>query len=136
MPLALKDKFRQELDNMVSQGILSKLDDANINAPEWLNSFVVVKKPNGKLWICLDPTDLNPHTVRPVCNARTLEKIIALLKDAVHFAVFDSTKGFLHIPLDEVSKIWTVMLISVGIYIYNILAMGLSNATDMFESCI
>ena len=38
----------------VSQGILTKLDDANVNAPEWLNSFVVVKKPNGKLHICLD----------------------------------------------------------------------------------
>ena len=42
-PLALKDQFKQELDNMVSQGILSKLDDANVNVPEWLNSFVVVK---------------------------------------------------------------------------------------------
>ena len=47
---------------MVSQGILTKLDDTNINAPEWLNSLVVVKKPNGKLRICLDPTDLNPHS--------------------------------------------------------------------------
>ena len=56
VPLALKDQFKQDLDNMVSQGILSKLDDANVNTPEWLNSFVVVKKPNGKLRICLDPT--------------------------------------------------------------------------------
>ena len=86
--LALKDQFKQGLDNMVSQGILSKLDDANVNAPEWLNSFVVVKKLNGKLRICLDPTDLNPYIVRPVCNARTLDEITALLKDAVHFAVF------------------------------------------------
>ena len=28
------------------------------------------------------------------------------------------------------------MLTPVGIYIYNVLAMGLSNATDIFESCI
>ena len=48
---------------MVSQGILGKLDDANVNAPEWLNSFVVVKKPNGKLCICLNPTDLNPYVM-------------------------------------------------------------------------
>ena len=89
MPLALKDQFKQELDNMVSQGILSKLDDANANVPEWLNSFVVVKKLNGKLCICLDPTDINPCIVRPVCNARTLDEVIALLKDAVHFALFD-----------------------------------------------
>ena len=30
----------------------------------------------------------------------------------------------------------TAMLTPVGIYIYNVLAMGLSNATDIFESCI
>ena len=121
VPLALKDQFKQELDNMVSQGILSKLDDVNVNAPEWLNSFVVVKKPNGKLRICLDPTDLNPFIVRPVCNARTMDEI-ALLKDAVHFAVFDSTKGFFHVPLDEASKMLTAMLTPAGIYIYNALA--------------
>ena len=110
MLLALKDQFKQELDNMVSQGILSKLGDVNVNAPEWLNYFVVVKKPNGKLRICYE--------------------------DAVHFTVFDSTKGFFHVPLDEASKMLTAMLTPVGIYIYNVLAMGLSNATDIFESCI
>ena len=136
VPLALKDHFKQELDNMASQGILSKLDDTNVNVPEWLNSFVVVKKPNGKLHICLDPTDLNPDIVRPVCNARTLDEVITLLKDAVHFAVFDSTKGLFHVPLDEASKLLTAMLTPVGIYTYNVLAMGLSNATDIFESCI
>ena len=51
--LAVKDQAKQELDNMVSQVILSKLDDVNVNAPEWLNSFVVVKKTNGMLQICL-----------------------------------------------------------------------------------
>ena len=30
----------------------------------------------------------------------------------------------------------TTMLTPVGIYIYNVLVMGLSNATDIFESCI
>ena len=95
--MALKEQLKDELDNMVSQGILTKLDDANTNAPEWLNSFVIVKKPNGNLCICLDPADLNPYIVHPVCNTRTLE-IINLLKDAVHFAVFDSTKGFLPCP--------------------------------------
>ena len=42
---------------MVSQGILTKL--------------VLVKMANKNLWICLDPV---------VCNARTLDEIVALLK--------------------------------------------------------
>ena len=84
--------------------------------------------------MCLDLTDLNPYVVRPVCNAKTLDEVIALLKDAVHFAVFDSTKGFFHVPLDEASKLLTAMLTPVGIYTYNVLAKGLSNATDILYS--
>ena len=34
LPLALKEQFKNELDNMVCQGILTKLKDANTNAPE------------------------------------------------------------------------------------------------------
>ena len=116
VPLALREQFKNELDNMVSQGILTKLFDANTNTPEWLNSFVIVKKPNGNLRICLDPTDLNPYIVQPVCNARILDDIINLLKDAVHFALFDSTKGFFHVPMDEASKVLTAMLTQVGKY--------------------
>ena len=54
------------------------------------------------------------------------------LKDAAHFTAFDSTKGFFHVPLDEASKMLTAMLTPVGIYAHNVLAMGLSNDTDIF----
>ena len=46
------------------------------------------------------------------------------------------TKGFFHIPLDQESKLLTAMLTPFGIYVYNILAMGLSNGTDLSETCI
>ena len=39
-------------------------------------------------------------------------------------------------PLDQESKLLTAMLTPFGIYVYNVLAMGLSNATDLFETCI
>ena len=46
VPIAMKDKFKQELDAMESQGIISKFDGRDVSL-EWLNSFVIVKKPNG-----------------------------------------------------------------------------------------
>ena len=104
--------------------------------PEWLNSFVIVKKPNGNLRVCLDPTDLNKSMIRPVCNMRTLEGIIDLLKGSLYFAVFDSTKSFFHISIDDDSRQLTAMLMPIGIYLCNILAIGLSNATDIFETCM
>ena len=67
---------------------------------------------------------------------RTLEEIIDLLKGSLYFAVFDSTKSFFHVPIDDDSRQLTAMLMPIGIYLYSVLAMGLSNATDIFETCM
>ena len=78
VPLALKDRFTKEIQSMVDSGILTKLTPGML-MPEWLNSFVIVKKPNGNLRVCLDPTDPNKSIIRPVCNMRTLKKEIIYL---------------------------------------------------------
>ena len=70
VPLALCEKFKQEIDSMVKAGILTEVTP-EMSTPEWLNSFVIVKKPNGNLRVCLDPTDLNKHIIHPICNVRT-----------------------------------------------------------------
>ena len=132
VPIAMKDKFKQELDAMEAQGIISKFDGCNVS-PEWLNSFVIVKKSNGSLHLCLDPTDFNKEIIRPVCNSQTMDDVVHKLKDAKFFAVFDTSKGIFPVPLDQESKLLTAMLTPFGIYV---LAMGLSNATDLFETCI
>ena len=121
---------------MEKAGIISKYDSISGPAPEWLNSFVTVRKPNGSLHICLDPTDLNKHKVQPVCNSFMLDEIIDKLKGSLFFAVFDTMKGFFHIPMDAKSKLLTAMLTRYGIYIYNVLAMGIADAIDIFEICI
>ena len=121
---------------MEKAGIISKLDH-NTPTP-WLNSYIIVKKVNGSLRICLDPTDLNKYIyiIRPVCNSHTLHDVSDLLKDAKHFSVFDATKGFFHLPIDALSRLLMVMLTPEGVYVFNVLAMGLCNAGDLFESAL
>ena len=79
---------------------------------------------------------MNKEIVRPVCNSQTIDDVVDQLHDAKYFAVFDTSKGFFHVPLYQESKMLTAMLTPFGIYVYNMLAMGLSNATDLFETCI
>ena len=95
-----------------------------------------MKKPNGSLRICLDHTDLNKYIVRPVCNSRTLDDVSHQLKDAKYFSVFDATKGFFHLPLSAKSRLLTAMLTPEGVYVFNVLAMGLCNVGDLFESAL
>ena len=51
-------------------------------------------------------------------------------------SVVDANKGFFQIPLDEESKLLTAMSTPYGVYIFNVLAMGLSLALDVFEITI
>ena len=48
--VALKEKSKEELKSMEKASIISKLD-RNTPTP-WLNSYVIVKKPNGSLRSC------------------------------------------------------------------------------------
>ena len=66
----------------------------------------------------------------------TLEEIIDLLKGSLYFAVFDLTKSFFRVPIDDDSRQLTAMHTPTGIYLYSVLAMGLSNTTNIFETCM
>ena len=134
VPVSLKDKLEQEIHSMEQQGIISKLD--HNQATEWLISFVVVKKPNGDLRICLYPTDLNKFIVHPVCNSNTLDNVSLKLKDAKFCSVFDPTKGFFNLVLNERSKFLRAMFTPLGMHVFNVLTMGLSNANDLLESAL
>ena len=102
----------------------------------WLNSFVNVGKDDGRLRVCLNPTGLNPYIIRPVCNSYTLDEISYMLKDAKVMSVVDANKGFFQIPLDEESNLLTAISTPYGVYIFNVLAVGLSLASDVFEIII
>ena len=134
VPIAIRGKFKDELDSLCKQKVLTKLDKNEVT--EWLNSFVNVDKEDTTLRVCLDPSGLNPYIIRPVFNSYTLDEISYMLRDAKVFTVCDANKGFFQVPLAEESKKLTAMLTPEGVYIHNVLAMGLSLASDVFEMII
>ena len=93
VPIAIRGKFKDELDSLCKQKVLTKLDKNEVT--EWLNSFVNVDKEDTSLRVCLDPSGLNPYIIRPVFNSYTLDEISYMLKDAKVFTVCDANKGFL-----------------------------------------
>ena len=134
VPIAIRGKCKDELDSLCKQKVLTKLDKNEVT--EWFNSFVNVDKEDTTLRVCLDPSGLNPYIIRPVFNSYTLDEISYLLKDAKVFTVCDANKGFFQVPLAEESKILTAILTPEGVYVHNVLAMGLSLASDVFEMII
>ena len=68
-------------------------------ATEWVNSMVVITKPNGKLRICIDPRDLNKVIKREYYPMRMIEEIAAHMPNAKFFSVLDASSGYWQVQL-------------------------------------
>ena len=55
VPQALQSRLKEILDRLEADKIISKANKLT----DWVQSLVIVEKPNGSLRLCLDPRDLN-----------------------------------------------------------------------------
>ena len=106
-------------------------------AMPWINSFVLVESKNKlgslKLYICLDPTNLNKVITREPYCFRTPEDIAHLLVDAFIMTVCDCKKGYWHQKLDEASSFLTTFNTEIGRFRYTVMLFGITVAGDVFQ---
>ena len=77
MVYALQQPFKDEKDQLQEQQIIVPLDVNEIS--EWCNNLLVVPKPDGKVWLCLDPARQNQVLIRPVQRGSTTNDIFPKL---------------------------------------------------------
>ncbi|XP_068737244.1 uncharacterized protein [Montipora capricornis] len=98
VPEALSEPLKKELNSLVAQGIISKVDEPT----DWVNSFVCVTKSNGSLRLCQDPKAIKrPHHCTP-----TLDEVLPKLNGAKYFSIVDArtlsrTPAYWNIQLDH-----------------------------------
>ena len=125
--VALRDKVKAELDRMEKLKVISKVDEPK----KWVNSMVVVPKPNGAVRICLDPRDLNKAINRKHYKMITLEEVTSQLSGAQYFTVLDATSGYWAMPLSKESSILTTFQIPYGRYRYLRIPFGICSAQEV-----
>ena len=129
VPVALREPLKEELDTLIQQGIIAK-----VNRPtDWVNLCVCVTKPNGKLRLCLDPKDLNKAIKRPHHNTPTLDDVLPKLNGAKFFTIIDARSGYWNIKLDEESSYHTTFDTPYGRHRFMRLPFGLNCARDVFQ---
>ena len=89
------------------------------------------RKP--KLWICLDPANLNKVIIRELYHFKTLEDISHLLADATIMTVLDCKKGYWQQELDEASSYLTMFSKEFGRYQYTVMPFGTTVMGDVFQ---
>lgn len=126
--ISLLDQLKNELNKLEKMGIIKK-----VNVPtEWVNSIVVIKKPNNELRICLDPQDLNKNLKREHFPMATVEEIMGKMSEACIFSRLDAKKGFYQISLSEESSKLTTFNTPFGRYCFRKLPFGLNVAPEIF----
>ena len=104
---------------MLKAGVLKLVQETT----QWINSFVLIedtdKQGKPKLWICLDPTNLNKVIIRELYHFKTPEDIKHLIAEYTVMTVLDCEKGYWHQELDEASSYLTIFNMEFGRYRYS-----------------
>ena len=129
VPLELVDKLNFELNEMEKNGVIEKVTKPT----DWVNSIVIREKPNGRLWLCLDPKDLNEAIMRDHYPTPTLEEITPKLAGARVFSKIDARNGYWNVKLDDESSYLTTFNTPNGRYRFLRMPFGLRMSQDVFQ---
>ena len=133
-PIALRDEIRTELEDMIQNGIITKIQEGEPTA--WVNSLVFRLKDNGKLRLCLDPKDLNQAILREHHVVSTIEEITPKLRGAKVFSIVDVKCGYWNVELDDKSSYLTTFNTPFGRYRFLRMPFGLKMSQDIFKARI
>ena len=86
-----------------------------------------------KLWICLNPRDLNEALEREPYYTRSIEEIMTRFHGMTRFTIADFNKGYWMVELDPESQKYTTMALDIGRFQWTRLPMGSIVAQDVFQ---
>ena len=132
--IALRDEIKTELEDMIQNGIITKIQEGEPTA--WVNSLVFRLKDNGKLRLCLDPKDLNHAILREHHVVSTIEEITPKLRGAKVFSIVDVKCGYWNVELDDESSYLTTFNTPFGRYRFLRMPFGLKMSQDVFQARI
>ena len=131
-PIHMRDEVKAELDEMISQRIIQKVDEPT----DWISSIVYVRKSNGKLHLCLDPKDLNKAIMRCHYKTPTMEELSHKLSGAKFFSKLGAKNGYWSVKLDRESQLLTTFNSPFGRYCFQRMPFDKVMSQDVFQQRI
>lgn len=127
-PLALREKFKSQLDRLVEKYIITPVEVPT----DWISSFVVVTELLLKVRLCKDPKPLNTALKRNQYTMPNINDLLPELSKAKVYSVADALNGFWRVELDDVSSYLTTFGTARGIYRWKCVPFGIAPAPEEF----
>ena len=129
VPLSLQPKLKQTLEAMVKTGTIVTRDEPT----NCVSNLLLVEKPNGKIRLCLDSTDLNRAFKREQYAIPTSEDVIVKLHGTKILTVIDMKDAFWQIQLDNYSSRLCTFNTPFGRFSFCRLPFGIKSAPEVLQ---
>ena len=134
-PIKLRP-YRTPLNNrkIIDETIDEMLDAKVIRRSRspWSFPVVIVDKKDGSKRFCVDFRKLNQVTKKNSYPLPVIDDILALLGKAKYFTSLDLKSGYWHVLMNESDKEKTAFACRQGLFEFNVMPFGLSNAPAVF----
>ena len=112
---------------MLKSGVISPSDSP------WASPVVLVRKKDGSIRFCVDYRKLNVITLKDAYPLPNIEDAVNTLSGAKYFCTLDLASGYWQVELTDEAKRKSAFVTREGLFEWNVMPFGLSNAPATFE---
>ena len=127
---------RQRAINEEVGKLLQRKAIREVDYPEWLANVVLVKKANGKWWLCIDFTDINRACPKDSFPLPRIDLIVDATADHELLSFIDAFSGYNQIGMDPSDQEKISFVTGRGTYYYRVMPFGLKNAGTTYQRLV
>lgn len=129
VPYALLQKVEDELNLLVSEGILVK-----VNNSSWATPIVPIVKSNGKIRICGDfKTTINPSLIIDEHPLPSIENLFSSMAGGDKFSKLDLKQAYLQLEVRPEDREFLTLSTHKGLYQCTRLMYGIASAPAIYQ---
>ena len=126
-PIKNREVIDKAVDEMLDADVIRR------SRSPWSFPVVIVDKKDGSKRFCVDFRKLNQITKKNSYPLPLIDDILALLGKSKYFTSLDLKSGYWQVAMDEQDKEKTAFACHKGLFEFNVMPFGLSNAPAVFQ---
>lgn len=128
LPITLREAVSKEIFKLERQGVIERID-----ASEWVSPIVVVRKPDGRIRMCVDLRAPNQAVVIDSFPLPHIDELLNSLRGSTHFSKLDLASAYHQVRLDPTSRDLTSFITHEGLFRFKRVCFGLASAPAAFQ---